>query len=96
MIRLIIVIAIIGLIGSMLWRQLVGGQEPTPEATIVTNPQMKKAAGLDTSVPSIPTISFENRFVCKDGSYVLLRWAAYPDDGVLYSIAHVIRADSGA
>ena len=38
----------------------------------------------------IPTISFENRLVCKDGKYVLLRWTAYPDDGVLYSIAHVI------
>jgi PAS domain S-box-containing protein len=38
----------------------------------------------------IPTISFENRLVSKDGRYVLLRWTAYPDDGVLYSIAHVI------
>ena len=43
-----------------------------------------------TLAEGIPTISFENRFVCKNGRYVLLRWTAYPDDGVLYSIAHVI------
>jgi len=38
----------------------------------------------------IPTISFENRFRCKDGTYRLLRWTSYPEDGVLYAIAHVI------
>jgi PAS domain S-box-containing protein len=38
----------------------------------------------------IPTISFENRFVCKDGSFRRLRWTSYPENGVLYSIAHVI------
>jgi len=38
----------------------------------------------------IPTISFENRFRCKDGSYVPLRWTSYPEDGVLYAIAHVL------
>lgn len=38
----------------------------------------------------IPTISFENRFRCKDGSYRLLRWTSYPEDGVLYAIAHVL------
>ena len=38
----------------------------------------------------IPTISFENRFQCKDGSYRLLRWTSYPQDGVLYAIAHVV------
>ncbi|MGD8320357.1 MAG: PAS domain S-box protein [Gemmatimonadota bacterium] len=38
----------------------------------------------------IPTISFENRFRCRDGSYRLLRWTSYPQDGVLYAIAHVL------
>jgi PAS domain S-box-containing protein len=38
----------------------------------------------------IPTISFENRFLCKDGSYTRLRWTSYPESGVLYAIAHVI------
>jgi PAS domain S-box-containing protein len=38
----------------------------------------------------IPTISFENRFLCKDGSYTLLRWTSYPEGGVLYAIAHVL------
>ena len=44
----------------------------------------------------IPTISFENRFLCKDGRYVLLRWTSHPDHDVLYSIAHVIEGPSTA
>ena len=43
-----------------------------------------------TLAEGIPTISFENRFLCKDGSYIWLRWTSYPDAGVLYSIAHVL------
>ena len=38
----------------------------------------------------IPTISFENRYRCKDGSYKLLRWTSYPEGDVLYAIARVI------
>jgi PAS domain S-box-containing protein len=38
-----------------------------------------------------PTISFENRFLCLDGSYKLLRWNSYPDEetGHLYAMARV-------
>lgn len=40
----------------------------------------------------IPTISFVNRFRCKDGSYKHLSWTAHPDPktGMLYSVARVI------
>jgi len=38
----------------------------------------------------IPTISFENRYQRKDGTYVLLRWTSYPEHGRLYAIAHVL------
>ena len=38
-----------------------------------------------------PTIRFENRFLCMDGSYKLLRWNSFPeeDTGRLYAIARV-------
>lgn len=38
-----------------------------------------------------PTIRFENRFLCMDGSYKTLRWNAYPEpeSGRLYAIARV-------
>ncbi|MDX1648092.1 MAG: PAS domain S-box protein [Longimicrobiales bacterium] len=37
----------------------------------------------------IPTISFENRYLCKDGSYKVLRWRSTPERGTgrLYAIA---------
>lgn len=44
----------------------------------------------------IPTISFENRFRCRDGSYKVLRWTSYPEDGVLYAIAHVLEPSQTA
>lgn len=42
----------------------------------------------------IPTISFENRFLCKDGGHKLLRWTSYPEGDVLYAIAHVLDSSS--
>jgi PAS domain S-box-containing protein len=43
-----------------------------------------------------PTIRFENRFLCMDGSYKRLRWNAYPEanTGRLYSIARVATPES--
>ena len=55
-----------------------------PDDVAKTEREIEKLAG------GIPTISFENRFCCKDGSYRLLRWTSYPQDGVLYAIAHVL------
>jgi len=39
----------------------------------------------------IPTISFENRFRCADGTYKSLLWTGHPEpDGTLYSVARDI------
>jgi len=34
-----------------------------------------------------PTLTFENRYCCKDGSYKWLSWTAHPVDSVIYAIA---------
>jgi len=37
-----------------------------------------------------PTLSFENRYLCKDGGYRDLRWTSFPEPatGLLYAVAH--------
>jgi PAS domain S-box-containing protein len=47
-------------------------------------------AEVEKLAQGIPTISFENRYLCKDGSYKLLRWTSYPEGDVLYAIARVL------
>jgi PAS domain S-box-containing protein len=44
---------------------------------------------IDKLAQGIPTISFENRYQCKDGSYRHLLWNSYPEpeSGLLYAIA---------
>ena len=43
-------------------------------------------------------LSFENRYLCKDGSHRWLRWNAAPDSGekIIYSVARDITADKQA
>jgi hypothetical protein len=43
----------------------------------------------------IPTVSFENRYRCKDGTYKLLRWTSYPENDVLFAIARVLGVSRG-
>lgn len=48
MLRLLVVIVIIGIAGSILWRELVGGgagEGPAP--AVIQNEQMRKAAALE-------------------------------------------------
>jgi len=61
-----------------------------PEDVAKTEREVAKLAG------GVPTISFENRYLCKDGSYRVLRWTSYPESGVLYAIARVIGDPSPA
>ncbi|MDA0329268.1 MAG: HAMP domain-containing protein [Gemmatimonadetes bacterium] len=48
-------------------------------------------AEIEKLASGVPTISFENRFLCMDGTYKQLLWNSYPDEetGHLYAIARV-------
>ncbi len=58
-----------------------------PEDRAATRVEARKIA---TGIA--PTVSFENRYLCKDGSYKWLAWtaAAYLADGLIYAVARDI------
>lgn len=43
-----------------------------------------------------PTIRYENRFRCKDGSYRWLSWTAVPDESQIYAVARDVTAERAA
>ena len=55
-----------------------------PDDVAKTELEVAKLAG------GLPTIHFQNRYLCKDGTYKILNWTSHPDDGVLYAIARVL------
>ena len=58
------------------------------------HPQDREAtlAEMEKLVQGRPTISFENRYCCRDGAYKWLSWNAFPipEEGVLYAVARDI------
>jgi len=57
-----------------------------PEDRSETTAEVRKLAG------GMPSLSFENRFRCRDGSYKHLEWTSYPEPatGLLYAVARDI------
>ena len=45
------------------------------------------AAEVQKLTENVPTLYFENRYLCKDGSYKWLAWTSFPTDGLFYAIA---------
>jgi hypothetical protein len=56
------------------------------------------AAEIQKLATGTPTISFENRFLCLDGTYKRLRWNSFPEEetGRLFAIARVVTEPPGA
>ena len=62
-----------------------------PDDVVATSREIEKLS------QGIPTISFENRYSCADGSYKRLLWTSYPEPetGLLYAIARDITDPHG-
>ena len=56
---------------------------------VVAEDRQRTADEMKLQVAARPSMQFENRYMCKDGSSVLLSWTAYFDknDGVTYAVA---------
>jgi PAS domain S-box-containing protein len=50
-------------------------------------------AELEKLTAGVPTIYFEHRYRCKDGSFKWLSWTASPVDGVFYCVARDVTRD---
>lgn len=60
--------------------------------------QAATVAEMEKLTTGVPTISFENRYRCQDGSYKWLAWTSYPnlEEGLMYCVARDITANKRA
>lgn len=81
------------------WTEVLGWSEQellSQPWTVLLHPDDLAAtqAKYDLNKQGAPVATYENRFMCKDGSYKWLAWNAHPfvDEGIMYSVARDITA----